>query len=375
MGASLKLLFPERFDWEERAFPDERPFVTLGRDSQAWWVLDSPSVQPIHCRIFQANGLWRIEDVGRFNQTWLNEGSLNGPTLLQSGDLVRLGSFALVFCDGVRAVEPVLEKEVAARPDDPRAWLVWADWLQEHGDPLGERIAQIEGGPKGGDDHWLEGLWRDASHGWLNVEWRHGLLRKAVVRASPIEEAGAWELRVTRLLALSAARQLEEVMLDVPGFLQERITERRTRDEVIERIAKARWPASLKKRSLGSVHLIDGVESKELIVASGAAVEVLAASGEHQFNHAVGDVVPIESGTLIRLFGRELFLGSMRTRDDFGVGRAHSFTLMNHRWTVGGLHNALLVNGHRATQHLLLPGDEIEWPGVVTLRFQVTGPS
>src|SRR5262249_29191069 len=43
--------------------------------------------------------------------------------------------------------EEALVRALRERPDDDLSWLVYADWLEEHGDPLGERIrvgAQLE---------------------------------------------------------------------------------------------------------------------------------------------------------------------------------------------------------------------------------------
>src|ERR1051326_6499348 len=38
------------------------------------------------------------------------------------------------------AREPALEAAIAAAPEDPAGYLVYADWLQQHGEPRGELI-------------------------------------------------------------------------------------------------------------------------------------------------------------------------------------------------------------------------------------------
>jgi uncharacterized protein (TIGR02996 family) len=81
-----------------------------------------------------------------------------------------------------------LEKAIEARPDDADGWRVYADWLQQHGDPRGELAAlqqkrltqaQVDAfvmahraqllGP-------LDDVWQG---GDLRLSWKHGFIRTA----------------------------------------------------------------------------------------------------------------------------------------------------------------------------------------------------
>jgi uncharacterized protein (TIGR02996 family) len=121
-----------------------------------------------------------------------------------------------------------LERTIEAHPDEPDAWRVYADWLQQHGDPRGELAAmqqkrltraQIDAfvmenraqllGPL--DDSW--------QNGELELSWRWGFVRAAKVLAASSNELSVADV-VRLLLELPSCRFLQS--LEIAASLVER---------------------------------------------------------------------------------------------------------------------------------------------------------
>jgi uncharacterized protein (TIGR02996 family) len=128
-------------------------------------------------------------------------------TSLHHGDLISVGGVELAFGYFDEHREPNLEAAIARAPDSEEAWLVYADWLQEQDDPLGDRIAQPH--RAAADAHWLEGL--DA----IDVKWRHGMIERAFFRESLGAYLGTTRSQITRLLSLRASTFLRELVFDL----------------------------------------------------------------------------------------------------------------------------------------------------------------
>jgi pSer/pThr/pTyr-binding forkhead associated (FHA) protein len=70
---------------------------TIGRAAAAQFIVDAPLVSRVHCRLtLSAEGL-TVEDLGSTNGTYVNERRVDGPTLLQAADTLKVGrvSFAI----------------------------------------------------------------------------------------------------------------------------------------------------------------------------------------------------------------------------------------------------------------------------------------
>ncbi len=85
--------------------------------------------------------------------------------------------------------EPSLEAQCwAASNDDPAPWSVYADWLLEQGDPLGEvATAASKATARRRFDAELEELGID--HRLVTIERRHGFPRIATIKPSDVDEA------------------------------------------------------------------------------------------------------------------------------------------------------------------------------------------
>ncbi len=74
--------------------------VTIGRDRDNALVLDHPQVSAHHARVTYEHGAYRLSDLGSTNSTYVN-GLRVGSQLLQSGDVIRIGPYKLVYEDGL----------------------------------------------------------------------------------------------------------------------------------------------------------------------------------------------------------------------------------------------------------------------------------
>lgn len=125
-----------------------------------------------------------------------------------------------------------LEMEIAKAPDDPAAYLVYADWLGERGDPRGELITlgiQRAAHPDNAalrerevalhaqhDAEWLGGL---AGKDGVSLEWRHGFVHTATIGGRPRGKRwGAVEIdhgeTYAQLRSLPVAQLLSAVRFD-----------------------------------------------------------------------------------------------------------------------------------------------------------------
>lgn len=66
--------------------------LTLGRAAGCQITLDDTYVSQLHARIFRAEDVLYVEDLGSTNGTYLNRNKVSGPLLLEVGDQVQVGS-------------------------------------------------------------------------------------------------------------------------------------------------------------------------------------------------------------------------------------------------------------------------------------------
>lgn len=109
------------------------------------------------------------------------------------------------------AIHPELDARLRARFDDPATLSVYADWLEERGDPRGTLMRMqshppIEGGPTDGafiDRHWER--WFEVPPSppllWCGLKWKSGFVREATLfREAAIGRSRLWALPVMRFL-------------------------------------------------------------------------------------------------------------------------------------------------------------------------------
>src|SRR5687768_14455004 len=135
------------------------------------------------------------------------------------------------------ATNPDLEARIHANPDDREAYLVYADWLTEQGDPRGELItvqAKLADHPDDAElaeragriaaanrDAWLGDLAKLDPKKDLGVTWRWGFIH-GVRLGPPTEEWGTSEIdfpeTIKAVLALPGAQFLRELVIGAKDY-------------------------------------------------------------------------------------------------------------------------------------------------------------
>lgn len=73
-----------------------QPDVVVGRHSAADVRLSLPDVSRRHCRLFHAEGRWKVVDLDSLNGVWINQEAVD-QAVLQQGDMLRLGGFTFMI--------------------------------------------------------------------------------------------------------------------------------------------------------------------------------------------------------------------------------------------------------------------------------------
>ncbi len=223
MNGFLQLLWAPR---HVQVTPVERTALKVGEQlalshagrsfgSEAELQISPSKLARVHARIAFRDQQWRLNHSSSDLRTRVN-GTPLAEAVLQHLDVLELPDFGPVFRF---LTGPISEGPTAQLTlDDVPKLEVWADTLLEANDPLGERIARaLKKDSTAEDDlRWLGPLARTVVEGRLQVEWSHGLLRRAVLR--DVQLFGAEPLTsIDLLLRLPVARFLEELVLDAGG--------------------------------------------------------------------------------------------------------------------------------------------------------------
>ena len=75
-----------------------KPVLTIGRaESCDLGLFGDPAIEKLHARIYQQDDRYLIADAGSAGGTFVNDLRVQEPTLLRSGDLIRVGNALLRF--------------------------------------------------------------------------------------------------------------------------------------------------------------------------------------------------------------------------------------------------------------------------------------
>ncbi|GEM_PF-3083847 len=196
------------------------PLGTAGRSfgTEAELQISPSKLGRVHGRISFHDGTWRLNHSAADLRTLVNGSPVNESSL-QHLDVIELPDFGPVFrfFTAAPGTTATTAPELLSLDDTPRL-AVWADALLEANDPLGERLAcAMKNETRADDDlRWLGPLARTWMEGRLEVEWKNGLMRRAVLR--DLQLFGAEPLTsIDLLLRLPVARYLESLVLDAGG--------------------------------------------------------------------------------------------------------------------------------------------------------------
>jgi pSer/pThr/pTyr-binding forkhead associated (FHA) protein len=84
----------------EERFLIDKDVSKVGRSENVDVFLNSHSVSREHAEIERRNGEFIITDLGSLNGTYVNMQVIESPTVLRSGDNIRIGKFTLRFLCG-----------------------------------------------------------------------------------------------------------------------------------------------------------------------------------------------------------------------------------------------------------------------------------
>lgn len=278
------------------------------------------------------------------------------------------------------ARNPDLEAAIAANPTDREAYAVFADWLQEQGDPRGELIATQLAAEQTGDPELRRAALRVfARHreqflGELGslisadaFTWRAGFIRSAALAHDRLLIEGGTRVAsslaevITRLFAHESARYLVELVVrsNDRGMWDSPIGSQR---EIVDAIAAAR-PRVLRRLQLGDAgYGISRIGKLEHAWPALANLHELVLEGEVALGRLVLPelrVFALRPRPLRRKLGRELVeaawpnLRSLRiTFTDYPDHIAREITALVHRDDMPALAHLALV-GYSAADEVL----------------------
>lgn len=196
--------------------PDGSGSLVFGRSSKCTLVFDDITLSARHCELSWDAGFWKLRDLGSEVGTRLNGHPLTHARALFAGDRVEFGSVRLRFRTDLPVDDPQLLDAIGRSPEAESNWLVYADQLQERGDPLGERITRSRSGGRLDHMPWLGPLWDAFVAGELEIEWQFGFVKRATIRTAAGRLPAEWRPMVSTLLNLRIGRFLRSLVIDLP---------------------------------------------------------------------------------------------------------------------------------------------------------------
>ena len=344
------------------------PFV-IGRLVENPVVVASGGVAWQHCQLMHEEGQWWLRDNGSTNGTFFL-GRRITQVALAHGDVFDVAGhvcFRLLLHHGGDVREPAMEQALIDDPSDDQRWSVYADWLQEHGSPLGERLAHR----RAADDlKWLGPLAREAVLGELQVTWNRGVPFRAVLRHL-VNESNSIERSLRALVAHPLFRFLRFLELDRSAF---------HRDE-----GWSSWTERILEILSGALPMLESLKIGPAATAapSPRVIELLEARRQRHPRfvttperlHTEWSPATLQRGTVVHALPRGVTFHVGPQGSDLEIGPdCPSFGLILHadRWRLTVDLNAkkeVKVNGVPVRTACLRPLDEIEPVEGVRLQF------
>jgi uncharacterized protein (TIGR02996 family) len=376
---------------DEYELPEGRSSIVFGRSPKATLVFDDALLSARHCELFSDGTFWRVKDLGTENGTRVNGRDIRYPRALFDEDRLQFGRIELRFRSEVRAEDPVLKDAIARDPDVPEPWLVYADWLLERGDPLGERMAQAR--VNGRLDHapWLGPLWDRLLAGELEIDWQVGFVRRATFRQAVGQLPYDWHDAVSTLLRTRVAQFLRELVLDLPRLHQgPRALDVEDLVDAQRFLATLPLPPTLERVSFGyrlgdrsqRLSCIEELAQKAprvrgqdvFVSVRTARLKLLSIVDGVRFVGVSEGFRPLTAVTRVRRGTRnQLHFESPPGIPFIADGNPCHFAPGDGTWKLfaGRLRGEVRVNQRVDSVYQLLPGDLIEVQGAGKLRFEV----
>ena len=387
MKAWVRRIDLDTFESTLFELPEGSNTVTVGR-KDADIVIDSPRLSLKQCAFVGDGGRWRVEDVTSAGGTFLNGRRVHRQTL-NHGDTLWLYDVLLVFLETPPITRSGPEAHLDEDPDDANRVQVWADWLLERGDPLGEHLLGKE--PV---STVLDGLYPLVKDGRLELTWRHGLIHTARLRCINDATYSDVEL-IARFLSLRVARWTRELTVDLSTWVMPSANRiHQDAAAVLKGLLTGPHLPALERLSFGyfteplapSVFLLTMLDrlrarfpklktNPRLLLApvKFAQLEVIEVPNELDF-HAPGlkDArIPLDSGLWVGSSARGQLRALAPGVHRSGVVESFLVRQQSPQWCLIPLEHGVLLNGRPAVETRLLPGDVIEEPRGTRFRFDV----
>ncbi len=361
--------------------------VTVGRrDTDI--VIESPRVSRKQCVFVSDDGRWLVEDAASTGGTFLNGRRVHRQKLVH-GDTLWLYDALLVFLETPPSTVGGLEAGLDENPDDASRVQVWADWLLERGDPLGEHLLAAHP-----IDTALDGLSSLVKEGRLELIWRHGLIHTARLRCINDATYNDVEL-IARFLSVRVARWTRELTVDLSTWVMPSANRiHKDAAAVLRGLLTGPHLPCLEKLSFGyfaeplppSVFLLTMLDRLKnrfprlttnprtlLAPAKTATLEVIHVPGGLDFHApaARDGRIPLDSGLWVGSSARGQLRALAPGVHRIGVAESFLVRQQSPQWCLIPLEHGVLLNGRRAVETRLLPGDVIEEPRGTRFRFEV----
>lgn len=129
--------------------------LTIGRKPENHIVLPRGNVSSRHARFVLKDGRMIIVDLKSTNGTFLNGRKVTSPQVIRDTDTVHIGDFALTFrieeLDAIGDEDDTAEVDVTElrllaniAQQQAGSRMVYADWLEEHGDPVRAEFLRLQ---------------------------------------------------------------------------------------------------------------------------------------------------------------------------------------------------------------------------------------
>lgn len=201
---------------DDITLPEGSGSLVFGRSPKCTLVFDDLGLSARHCEVAWDAGFWRLRDLGSELGTRVNGLALTHGRALFAGDRIEFGGVRLRFRTDLPSDDPQLLDAIGRSPEAESNWLVYADQLQERGDPLGERIIRARAGGKLDHLPWLGPLWDAFVAGELEVDWHFGFVKRATIRTAAGRLPTDWRALVSTLLNLRVGRFVRNLTIDLP---------------------------------------------------------------------------------------------------------------------------------------------------------------
>ena len=143
----------QRRDGETRRLEFSKPEVTFGRVQGNDVVLPVGNISKRHARLVLKDGKMIIVDLKSTNGTYVNGRKITSPLVIRDTDRVYMGDFIFSFSTNepdiddddtleVDVTELRLLANIAQHEEGSR--MVYADWLEEHGDPIRAEFLRLQ---------------------------------------------------------------------------------------------------------------------------------------------------------------------------------------------------------------------------------------